>query len=158
MIVDFTKETILILMIKYRFTCTDKDSILCEIEQRTINDFPCGKSLFGGDLYRAGIHFQRFDKIIKGFYIEETETEVRGTPIRVCFKGKFIEENNELLFDCYIYPAVFEFVSFICAVIFIIATGGVMGAIIAIMFFAVFIKSYYDMINETYSLLSRIFI
>ena len=78
-------------MFKQRFACTNKDDILFRINQIIENDSPCGKSIFGGALYKSGIHFQGCGDMIKGFYLAESENEShRGSPIRVCFSGKFV--------------------------------------------------------------------
>ena len=146
-------------MIKYRFPCTDKENIICDIGQIIMKDFPCGKTLFGGDMYRAGIHFQRCDDIIKGFYIDISENESsRGGVCRVCFIGKFVENQDELFFDCYIFPAPFEFISLIlCLLYCLFFPAGVFGTIVCIAVFSFFIKGYYDLMNVTYDRLKSIF-
>ena len=49
-------------MFKYRFACSNKDNILFSINQIIANDSPCGKSIFGGDLYKSGIHFEKCEE------------------------------------------------------------------------------------------------
>ena len=96
-------------MFKYRFACSNKDNILFSINQIIANDSPCGKSIFGGDLYKSGIHFEICEEKIKGFFLAESENEShRGSPIRVCFSGEFVEEENNLFFDVCIYPRIVE--------------------------------------------------
>lgn len=107
-------------MFKYRFSCTDKDSVLFSINQIIVNDLPCGKSIFGGDLYKSGIHFEKRSDKIKGFYLAESENDNhRGSPIRVCFSGEFVEEETAVFFDVYIYPQIIEIIYLIFASVFL---------------------------------------
>lgn len=145
-------------MFKFMFVCADKDEILFHINQIIMNDLPCGKSIFGNDLYKSGIHFQECDDKIKGFYIAESENEShKGSPIRVCFTGKFIDDTENLFFGVHIYPRVMEFLLLIFAFLFLSITGKVIGFIIAAVVLSFFIKGYYDMMKETYHILNRIF-
>ena len=96
-------------MFKYRFSCTNENDILFHINQIITNDLSCGKTWWGSDLYKSGIHFQECSDRINGFYLAESENEsYNGSPIRVCFSGKFVEEENTLFFDVYIYPRIIE--------------------------------------------------
>ena len=107
-------------MFKYRFACKNKDNIFFAINQIIANDLPSGKSIFGGDLYKSGIHFEICEEKIKGFFLAESENEShRGAPIRVCFSGEFVEEENDLFFDVYIYPRIVEILLLIFAFIFL---------------------------------------
>lgn len=145
-------------MFKYRFACSDKNDILFRINQMITNDLPCGRSIFGGNLYKSGIHFKMFNEKIKGFYLAESETEShRGSPIRVCFCGEFNEEENCLFFDVYIYPRIFEIVSLILAFIFLSFFGKFVGLIISAIVLCLFGKGYIDTIKDTYQKLKEIF-
>ena len=145
-------------MFKYRFSCTDKSDILFQINQSIENDFPCGKSIFGGDLYKSGIHFEICEEKIKGFFLAESENEShRGAPIRVCFLGEFVEEENDLFFDVYIYPRIVEILLLIFAFIFLSFFGKATGVIISVVVLCIFGKGYYDMMKDTYNRLNRIF-
>ena len=94
--------------------------ILFSINQIIANDSPSGKSIFGGDLYKSGVHFKVCEEKIKGFFLAESENEShRGAPIRVCFSGEFVEEENDLFFDVYIYPRIVEILLLIFAFIFL---------------------------------------
>lgn len=56
----------------------------------------------------------------KRFFLAESENEShRGSPIRVCFLGEFVEEENDLFFDVYIYPRIVEILFLIFAFIFL---------------------------------------
>ena len=145
-------------MFKYRFDCKNKDDILFAINQIIANDSPCGKSIFGGDLYKSGIHFETCEESIKGFFLAESENEShRGSPIRVCFSGEFVEEENDLFFDVYIYPRIVEILFLIFAFIFLSFFGKVTGVIISVVVLCIFGKGYYDMMKVTYNRLNRIF-
>ena len=145
-------------MFKYRFACSNKDNILFSINQIIANDSPCGKSIFGGDLYKSGIHFETYEEKIKGFFLAESENEShRGSPIRVCFMGEFVQEENDLFFDVYIYPRIVEIAFLIFAFIFLSFFGKIVGFIISIFVFCLFGKGYIDMIKDTYQRLNRIF-
>lgn len=53
---------------------------------------------------------------MRGFYLAETEDNYyRGNPIRVCFFGKFIGEDETQFFDVYIYPRIGEIIFLIGA-------------------------------------------
>lgn len=145
-------------MIKHRFVCSDKEKIQYRIEQIIVNDLPCGKSIWGGNLYKAGIHFQESADKIKGFYLEESENEShRGSPIRVCFLGKFAEDAGTLYFDANIYPSIIEMLILIFAFCFLSIFGKIMGTIAATVVLSFFMKRYYEMIKNTYKQLNRIF-
>lgn len=145
-------------MFKYRFTCTNKDDILFRINQIVTNDLPCGKSMFGGVLYKSGIHFEECDEKIKGFYLAESENKShRGSPIRVCFCGQFVEEENNLFFDVYIYPRIIEVLFLMVAFIFLSFFGKATGLIISVVVLCLFGKGYYDMMKDMYNRLNRIF-
>ena len=145
-------------MFKHRFACTNKDNILFSINQIIANDSPCGESIFGGDLYDSGIHFTNCDEKIKGFFLSESENEShRGSPIRICFSGEFIEEENELFFDVYIYPRIIEIVFLIFTFIFLSFFGKVIGFLISVAVLCVFGKGYIDMMKDTYNRLNKIF-
>ena len=145
-------------MFKYRFACSNKDNILFSINQIIANDLPCGKSIFGGDLYKSGIHFEKCEEKIKGFFLAESENEShRGSPIRVCFLGEFVEEKNDLFFDVYIYPRIVEILFLIFAFIFLSFFGKVIGVIISVVVLCMFGKGYIDMMKDTYDRLNRIF-
>ncbi len=146
-------------MFKYRFACTNKDDILTRINQIITNDSPCGKSIFGSNLYKSGIHFQQCDEYIKGFYLAESENEShKGSPIRVCFYGQFVEEENNLFFDVYIYPRIIEVLFLIFAFIFLSIFGKTTGFIISVVALCLFGKGYYVMMIAAYNRLNRIFI
>ena len=71
--------------------------------------------------------------------------------------GEFIEDEGNLFFDVYIYPDIFEVLFFISAFIFACAYGGVGAIIMASLVLFFFAKGYYDMMNDTFNILNRIF-
>ena len=112
----------------------------------------------GSDLYKSGIHFQACSDRINGFYLAESENEsYNGSPIRVCFSGKFVEEDNTLFFDVYIYPRIIEFLFLIFSFVLVCVYGGIFGFIGASLVFLFFVKGYYDMMRDTFNILKRIF-
>ena len=145
-------------MFKYRFACSNKDNISFSINQIIANDSPCGKSIFGGDLYKSGIHFEVCEEKIKGFFLAESENEShRGSLIRICFSGEFVEEENNLFFDVCIYPRIVDILFFIFAFLFLSFFGKVTGVIISVVVLCIFGKGYIDMMKDTYDRLNRIF-
>ena len=145
-------------MFKHRFCCSNKDDILFRVNQIIANDSPYGKSIFGGDLYKSGIHFEKCEEKIKGFYLTASENEShKGSPICVCFSGNFVEEENNLFFDVYIYPRIIEIVFLIFAFIFLSFFGKVVGFLISIFVLCLFGKGYIDMMKDTYLKLKMIF-
>ena len=144
-------------MFKYRFVCSDKDFIVDKIEAMMMRDRPV-KSIWGIDLYRSGIHFQRCDEIIKGFYLEEGEEESHhGAPIRVYFFGKFVEDAGNLFFDVFIYPSIFQAIFLIFMLFLAIAFDNIFGLIVTLLVESVFIKGYCDMMRDAYQILAVIF-
>lgn len=96
-------------MFKYSFLCGNEGEIRSTIKQMKEYDFPSGKSIFGGDLYEAGIHFRECDNVVTGFYVDESESEnLKGSPLHLCFRGEFKQLGEELRFDVYIFPHIFE--------------------------------------------------
>ena len=94
----------------------------------------------------------------KRFFLAESENEShRGSPIRVCFSGEFVEEENNLFFDVYIYPRIVEILFLIFAFIFLSFFGKVIGVIISVVVLCMFGKGYIDMMKDTYDRLNRIF-
>ena len=145
-------------MFKYRFFCTDKSDVLFRINQTIANDLPCGKTLWCSDLYKSGIHFQEYGDRINGFYLAEPENESqKGLPIRVCFSGKFVEEENNLFFDVYIYPRIIEVLFLIFAFILLSFFGKIMGFVISLVVLCLFGKGYIDMMKDTYNNFNEIF-
>ena len=145
-------------MFKYRFECADKARACFKMERIIEKDFPCGKTFFGGNLYKAGIHFQEYDKIIRGFYINIPEIEVKsGSPIRVSFKGEFVQENERLFFDVYIYPRIADVLLLIFTFLFFTIYGKITGFLTSAAVIFIFAKGYCKMIRETRDEFSRIF-
>ena len=96
---------------KYRFPCLCEEETRALFENRMLNDAPCGKGLFGTDLWRQGLHFTECGERIKGFYLPEHEcNSTRGSPIRTTFFGKFVKDGDNTFFEVYIYPRVIEII------------------------------------------------
>lgn len=146
-------------MFKYAFACSDEDRIRTNVKQMMSNDSPCGKSLFGGDLYGPGVHFQECGEVIRGFYLDVSENEAhRGSPIRVRFRGRFVRDKDDnLFFKVYIYPRVPELLFLIYAFVFFFFWGNLMGNIVYALVLIFFIKGYYDMIKGTCNAFNWIF-
>lgn len=145
-------------MFKFRFVCTDKDSALQRVNQAMINDRPRRKAMFGGDLYRKGIHFRECGESVRGFYLSENEDEsTHGNPPRVCFTGKFVLENDHLYFDVYIHPRIFEVLLIMCAAVSLTFWGEIFGFIVSAVFLFIFSKEYINLIKAAYEELYHIF-
>ena len=145
-------------MFKYRFVCANKDHALIRINNIIMNDLPCGKTLWGHNLYKSGIHFQEYGDTIKGFYIAESENEShRGLPIRVSFLGEFVKEDNNIFFNVYIYPNILEMLFFVFLFVFACAFGEGSGFIVAVLVLLFFANGYRDMMKDTYCILYEIF-
>lgn len=145
-------------MFKYRFNCTDKEAILCKIKQLSANNSTYIKSIFGIRLYESGIHIKSCEDKIEGFFLQESEEEShKGSPIRVCFTGKFTEINGDLFFEAYLYPRIIEVLFLLFAAVFLSVTGKTAGLVISIILLSFFAKGYYDMIKSLYDELCKIF-
>ncbi len=109
-------------------------------------------------MYKSGVHFQECGDTIKGFYLSESENVLhRGSPIHVCFSGEFVEEDNTLFFDVYIYPRIIEILFLIVAFILMSFFGKITGVIISVILLCLFGKGYVDMMKDVYNRLNRIF-
>ena len=73
------------------------------------------------------------------------------------FLGEFIEEENNLFFDVYIYPRIIEVLFLIFASIFLSFFCKVTGFIISVVVLCLFGKGYIDVMKDTYNRLNRIF-
>ena len=128
-----------------------------KMQQRMCYDAPCNKTIFGFDLYSSGIHFREADKVVRGFYLAETEdNHYRGTPIRVYFFGKFTEEDETQFFDVYIYPRIGEIVFLIGAFFGALMYGNAITSVFATVVVCIFGKGYYDMIGQCKRIFSEI--
>lgn len=145
-------------MFVYRINCSNKDRAFDKINKIIENDVPCGKSLFGTDLYKSGIHFQNRNEGIKGFYLDESENESsKGSPLRVEFSGSIKKENDGYILTVYIYPRIQEALFLIFAFVFLSISGKAIGAILSILLLLFFGKGYHDMISKAYNNLKIIF-
>ncbi len=137
-------------MFKYRFTCSNKDAVLYKMQQRMRYDAPCSKTIFGFDLYDRGIHFRQADKVVRGFYLARAEENYANTgdPLRVCFFGKFTEENETQFFDVYIYPKISQIIFLIGAFFGELIYGNAITSVFATVIVCIFGKGYYDMIGQ----------
>jgi len=144
---------------KYQFACSDEWEIRSNIEQMILNDLPCGKSFFGGDLYRRGIHFQRCDEVIQGFYLATSENEAhRGSPSRIRFRGRFVRDKDDcLFFEVYIYPRILEVLFLVFAFLSFSYNDKVMGSAVSAFVLPFIIYGYYKSIKDTCDVFKRIF-
>ncbi len=143
-------------MLKYRYICSNKKMILYKVEQNMMQDFPV-KSIWGINLYEAGIHFQECGETVKGFYLREREYESSsGPPLRVCFKGQFVYKKEKLCFDVFIYPRIIE-IMFLIVAFFSIAFLHPINFIVGVIVLSIALKEYYDGIKELRNVLNTIF-
>lgn len=143
-------------MFKYRFACSNKETILYKVKQNMTRDYPV-KSIWGINLYASGVHFQECGEIVKGFYLREGENETtKGSPLRVFFKGQFVYEKEELFFDVFIYPEIIGFVLLIVAFLSIAFVHPI-NFIAGVVVLSLFLKGYYDGIKGAYNTLRTIF-
>ena len=146
-------------MFRYRFSCDDKMSALYRMNSIKANDLPVGTSLFGADLYKSGIHFKQCGETVKGFFLDRSEDDSHrgGSQTRVCFFGKFVDDNDVLYFDVYIYPHVFQVLLLLVLLVSLSLTGKVIAYVISVVVLVIFTKSYVDMAKATLDILRGIF-
>lgn len=141
-------------MFRYRYPCRNKDGFLDRIEYMKSRDLPCGKGLFGKDLYDAGIHFTECGEKVKGFFLKDNEDPVlrgahNGRAVRVWFSGKFTEENGDTYFDVFIYPEIFATVILLVLFFEFCFSGKIEAVIIATVVLLFFGKGFCDMMLGT---------
>ena len=106
-------------MFRFSFECSDAERVRDTFENIMLRDKPCGKGIFGIDLFGRGVHFKECGETIKGYFIERSENEgVRGSPLHVSFRGRFVEKDNRTFFEVYIYPSLLQALFIIFAYIF----------------------------------------
>lgn len=128
-----------------------------KMQQRMCYDAPCNKTIFGFDLYSSGIHFREADKVVRGFYLASTEDNYdKSDPLRVCFFGKFTEENETQFFDVYIYPKISQIIFLIGAFFGALLYGNAITSVFATVVVCIFGKGYYDMIGQCKRMFSEI--
>lgn len=144
-------------MFKFQFECSDEDRVRADFNNMILRDTPCGKSIFGNDLLRRGIHFTECENSIKGFYIDESENKgTRGSPLRVSFRGRFVKKANKTFFEVYIYPRFFELIFILIAYVSISVAAELIGFLLATVIFIVFMAGYIKGIKETAEIFKRL--
>lgn len=144
-------------MFKYRFVCRDRDNALFRINNMMMNDAPYTKTWFGGNPYKSGIHFRSVSKNVAGFYLNNYDDDIfMSDQIRVWFFGKFVEENQGLFFDAYIFHRITDIILLLAVFSAFVFWGDVIGLLISIFFAYIFGKRYYNMIKKIKEILSDI--
>ena len=142
-------------MFKYSFKCDSELMARAEITNMMMNDLPIGKSPFGKEFFRKGIHFTECDEKVKGYYLSSDECDRRGVN-RIMFSGKFVETECGTFFNVYIYPKIIE------VLLLLVVTGSFISTlepplvIVSSFMFIMFIISYARNIKETASYLNAI--
>ncbi len=140
----------MIKLFKYQFECADENFIRNKFQNLMDNDRPCGRGIWGNNLYRQGIHFTEYSEKIKGFYIDSSENEsARSSSIKIYFSGKFVYEENKTVFKVYIYPRIIEIVILIIAAIMLLITAKIVGIPFIVIIFTLLAISYYRVYNKT---------
>ena len=143
-------------MLKFQFECSDENRVRADFKNMILRDTPCGKSIFGNDLLRRGIHFTECETRIKGFYINESENEgTRGSPLRVSFRGRFVKKADKTFFEVYIYPRLFELLFILTAYISISAETEFIGFLLSTVIFIIFMVGYIKGIKATAEFFQR---
>ena len=141
-------------MFKYSFRCDNVDIFRTEVINIMMNDLPIGKTIFGREYFRRGIHFIECDEKIKGYYISSDEGGRRGNVSRVVFNGKFVERPEGTFLDVYIYPQIIEVIFLLFCTVALISTLEIIAVIMSSFVFVMFIHGYIREIKETYDYLN----
>jgi len=143
---------------RYRFPCKNKEMFIKGVEDKMFYDRPVEYSFFY-KYYGRGIHFRENGEEIKGhFFYERESSSGHGSPIKVKFKGSFVEEEGQLFFDVSIYPSLFDILFWLVAYISSIVIGRWDGILITVVFSLVFGWVYYKSIKETAKIIDRMII
>ncbi len=136
-------------MFKCSFKCYNEGLVREEINNMMMRDLPIGKSIFGREYFRRGIHFTECGEKVKGYYIASDEGGRRGSVSRVVFNGKFVQTDEGTLFDVYIYPKILEVVFLLFCTIAMISSLEPIAIIMSSFVFVMFIRGYIRDIKET---------
>ena len=145
-------------MFKYRFWVNNKNRIQEEISERMAKQETYVKGVFGIPLYRRGLNFTENTDVVKGFYLSCSEWEsIRGTPFRVCFRGKYVMLPAGEVVDVYVYPSIFEMFIVLLMILEYIWFGTATSAIIAVVVISILLISFIRDSKNIYEELNRIF-
>lgn len=136
-------------MFKYSFKCYNEGLVREEITNMMMRDLPIGKSIFGREYFRRGIHFTECEENVRGYYISSDEGGRRGSVSRVVFNGKFIQTDEGTVFDVYIYPKILEVIFLIFCTVALISSLEPIAIIMSSFVFIMFIRGYINDIKET---------
>ena len=136
-------------MFVFCFECIDEERVRSTFKNMMLRDTPCGKGIWGNDLLRRGIHFKECGERIRGFYLENSEGELRGSPLRVSFNGRFIKKGDKCIFKVLIYPRLVELILILLSYISISIAAELIVFILSTVIFIVFIWGYIKSIRET---------
>lgn len=142
-------------MFKYSFRCDNESFVRSEITNMMMNDLPIGKSLFGKEFFRQGIHFTECGEKVKGYYLSSDETDRRGVT-RIIFNGKFVRNEEGTFFNVYIYPKIFEIMFLLVGFIAFMSTLEPICMVMSGFVYVMFIWSYIRDIKETKSYLNAV--
>ncbi len=140
----------MIKLFKYQFECADEKFTHNKFQDLLDNDRPCGRGIWGNNLYRQGIHFIECGEKIKGFYIDSSENESAiSLPIRIYFSGEFESEKDKTVFKVYIYPRIIGIVILIIAAIILLITANIGGIPFIVIILILLSISYCRVYNKT---------
>ena len=143
-------------MFKFHFVCSDEERVRTDFENMILRGTPCGKGIFGNDLFGRGVHFKECGDKLKGFYINESENNgTRGSPLRVYFRGKFVRKKNKTFFEVYIYPGLIELLFILAVYISTSIVADLIGFIFSTAIFLIFMFGYIKGITETAEFFER---
>lgn len=143
-------------MLKFQFKCSEQERVRAEFENMMLCDTPCGKGIFGNHLWKRGIHFKECGERISGFYIQESENEgMRGSPLRVCFRGRFLKKGDGTVLEVYIYPRWIECLLLLLAAVSVSLLADMFGMILSIIVFSIFMVGYMVSIKNTVAFFAR---
>ena len=125
----------------------EKSTIRENINRLMESDRP-GRGIFGFLNYSRGLHFKRNDEIISGIYLMENEGESIHSPMKTYFRGRLLQQGENLIFKGFIIPYPLE-------AIFIIAIPWLTTVWIAMLIYLVFGCFYFKLITENYKDLKR---
>ena len=140
-------------MFKCSFRCDNEAYVRSEISNMMMNDLPIGKSLFGREFFRRGIHFTECGEKIKGFYISNDEDHRRGTT-RIMFSGEFVETAEGTFLNVNIYPKIIETIYMLIFTVIFISTLEIFCIIASIFMLGIFGYSSIRDIKETVTYLN----
>lgn len=137
-------------MLKYRFSCDDKDDFISQINEKMSYDRPNEMGRYAYPLFVYGFHFTQCGERIKGFYVINGQRYRGGEPpFRSKFSGIITEENGKTFFDVQFYPQLLPFWGIIAVIVLsLIVLKAYFLSVLALVFLFIYVWLFFKATKE----------